>query len=152
MNPNVVAGLINRNYKNFDMFSFDNRLKLQKFVYIMEYMFGLNLGYEFNWYHYGPYCVQLAKDGFGVSFEQTPELKFEDVTSEVQFENFLTFIKNKDSNWMEIIASVHFLNKLGYSKEDVIKRIKEKREQLKNEEKTISQLYEELKFKGMLNG
>ena len=150
MNPNVVAGLINRAYNNFDMFSFDNRLKLQKFVYIMEYMFDLNLGYEFNWYHYGPYCVELAKDGFGVSFEQIPPIKFEDASAEEKFIVFLDFIKNKDNNWMEIIASIHFLDKIGYNKEAIIKRIKDKRDEMDDKEDTIIQLYDQLKGEGRL--
>jgi len=152
MNPNVVAGLINRNYKNFDMFSFDNRLKLQKFVYIMEYMFGLNLGYEFTWYHYGPYCVELAKDGFGISFEQTPEMKFGDVAAEKKFLEFLDFIKSRDNNWMEIVASIHFLKRIGYSKEKIIETIKNKRSELQNMNDEIEEIYSKLESEKLLDG
>jgi len=152
MNPNVVAGLVNRAYPDFDMFSFDNRLKLQKFVYIMEYMFGLNLGYSFDWYHYGPYCSQLAKDGFGVDFGESPKVKFGDEVSEEKFVEFLEFIDDKDNGWLEIVSSIHFLQKIGYNKKSTIDTIKGKREEMNGEEKIILKIYGELEGGGKLNG
>ncbi|MEM3292996.1 MAG: hypothetical protein QXO81_01345 [Metallosphaera sp.] len=41
--------------------SFDDRLRLQKYVFIMEKL-GLNLGYSFNEYLRGPYSPDLAMD------------------------------------------------------------------------------------------
>ena len=144
MNPNVVAGLINRNYKNFDMFSFENRLRIQKFTYIMQNFFGLNIGYEFNWDHYGPYCMELTRDAFNVNFSEIPQLKFSDETSENKFLEFLEFIKEKDNDWLEIVASIHFLNRLGMSEEEIIESIKNKREYFNDKEEKINEIYEEI--------
>lgn len=40
---------------------FDFRLKAQKIVYIAQHL-GINLGYRFVWYTYGPYSRALAQD------------------------------------------------------------------------------------------
>jgi len=144
MNPNVVAGLVNRAYNNFDMFSFENRLKIQKFTYIMQSFFGLNIGYEFNWYHYGPYCMELTRDAFNVNFSEIPPLKFSDEGSERKFIEFLKVIKGKDNDWLEIVASIHFLKKIGQSKEEIIENIKNKREYLIDKEEEIREIYKQI--------
>lgn len=145
MNPNIIAGLINREYDSFNVFSFENRLKLQKFTYILQSMFELNIGYDFNWYHYGPYCMELTKDAFNINFEDVSKVKFADDNSENKFEEFVLFIKDKDIKWLEIVSSIHFLSKLGCSKQEVIDAIKSKRSALATEEPMILRLYSELK-------
>lgn len=37
-------------------------LALQKVVYLLESVYGLNLGYEFGYHHMGPYSFDLAND------------------------------------------------------------------------------------------
>lgn len=141
MNPNIIAGLINRKYDSFDMFSFDNRLKLQKFTYLLQSMFNLNIGYEFNWYHYGPYCMELTKDAFNISFEEIPQIKFGETEAEDRFKEFLSFVEGKDNNWLEIASSIHFLKRLGCCKGDVIETIKNKRVELATNEPLIIGIY-----------
>ncbi|MGC9107083.1 MAG: hypothetical protein ACP5IE_02690 [Infirmifilum sp.] len=46
--------------------SFDDRLRLQKYVFIMEKL-NLNLGYSFNQYLRGPYSPALAMDYYNNS-------------------------------------------------------------------------------------
>jgi len=152
MNPNIVAGLINRNYNNFNMFSFKNRIKVQKFVYIMQSMFQLNLGYEFNWYHYGPYCTELAKDCFSINFDTSPQVKFGDTEAEKRFLEFCSFIKNKDEKWLEIVASIHFLKKLGYPSNKIIETIKSKRKELSSKSSEINEIYKSLERGKRLDG
>ncbi|BCU68703.1 hypothetical protein HS7_21400 [Sulfolobales archaeon HS-7] len=53
--------------------SFDDRLRLQKYVFIMEKL-GLNLGYDFNEYLRGPYSPGLAMDYYG-NADTVKELK-----------------------------------------------------------------------------
>ena|SRR5689334_3265301 len=144
MNPNIIAGLVNRAYDNFDMFSFDNRLKIQKFTYIMQNFFELNIGYEFNWYHYGPYCMELTRDAFNVNFSEIPKLKFSDEESEKKFEKFLSFIEKRNNDWLEIASSVHFLKKLGLNEEKIIDTIKNKRSEFNSKEEEIKKVYKEL--------
>ncbi|MCK4649756.1 hypothetical protein KAT36_00850 [Candidatus Pacearchaeota archaeon] len=145
MNPNIIAGLINRKYDSFDMFSFENRLKLQKFTYILQSMFDLNIGYEFNWYHYGPYSIQLTKDGFNVDFESLDKIKFEDESMENKFNNFLNFINGKENFWLEVVASIHYLKKLNCSEDEIIRIIKEKHTDFSDKETQIKEILEELK-------
>lgn len=147
MNPNVIAGLVNRAYPNFDMFSFENRLKIQKFTYILQNFFELNIGYDFNWYHYGPYCMELTRDSFNVKFSEIPKLKFSDSDSEAKFLQFLEFIKEKSNDWLEIVASIHFLKSLEMNKEKIIESIKNKREYFNGQEDIIREIYNEVEEK-----
>ena len=154
MNPNIIAGLINRVYPNFDMFSFDNRLKLQKFTYFLQYGFDLNIGYEFNWYTYGPYCIELTKDGFLVDFNNIPELKFAEESAEEKFQRFLYFISKRknDIEWLEIASSFHLLKKLNplIKDDELIEIIKNKREEFKGKENRIKDILKELKDEDIL--
>jgi len=154
MNPNIIAGLINRVYNNFNMFSFYNRLKLQKFAYFLQHGFDLNIGYEFNWYTYGPYCIELTKDGFLADFTNTPKLKFAEEEAENKFKHFLEFIEKRkdDTEWLEIASSFHLLKKLNPTIKDgeLIEIIKNKREEFKNKEDLIKGILNELKSEGLI--
>jgi uncharacterized protein YwgA len=153
MNPNIIAGLVNRAYSDFSMFSFDNRLKLQKFTYFLQHAFDLNIGYEFNWYTYGPYCMELTKDGFLANFEDTPELKFADKEAEDKFGRFLKFIERRKDNaeWLEIASSFHLLKKINptVKEDELIEIIKNKREEFKSKGEVIKKILEELKKEGV---
>ena len=41
--------------------SFEDRLKIQKYVYLAD-RYGLKSGYDFDMYLHGPYSTQLAED------------------------------------------------------------------------------------------
>ncbi|MDR7666365.1 hypothetical protein RG963_11345, partial [Methanosarcina sp. Z-7115] len=43
-----------------NMSEFDNRLKYQKIIYLLQSFTGLSLGYGFKWYLKGPYSSPLA--------------------------------------------------------------------------------------------
>jgi uncharacterized protein YwgA len=45
------------------MGTFENRIKLQKLVYILKSL-GVDFGYDFTWYIYGPYSSDLTHDGY----------------------------------------------------------------------------------------
>lgn len=146
MNPLTLAGVLKRVYSSFSMESFNNRLKLQKFVYLLK-AFGINLGYNFNFYIYGPYSTQLMIDGYQVTeFGRTPEVKFEPELEE-KFNKFKEFYKNhrEDIEWLEIAASVHLLKQLGLSYNEIINKIKNKRPELNDKETQINKIIEELK-------
>lgn len=152
MNPTQLAGLIKRAYPNFDMTNFDDRLKLQKFVYLIQSC-GLNLGYDFKLYLHGPYATQLARDGFDMpNFSNCNCLKFEDSKSEKILIDLLDFLKNKkdDTDNMEILASLHFFHDLFPSKseKELIEMVKEKNSKFLEKDKDIlNMLIEFKKFK-----
>lgn len=146
MDTTILKGLIGTTYDKFDMLSFDNRLKLQKFFYIMQHMFDLNLGYEFKWYTFGPYCTELTKDGFLTeNFENPSTISFSDENQEEAFRNFVTFIRKfkDDAFELEVISSIHLLKKIypDKNKQQIVKEVMDKREQLKSKEKQIINIY-----------
>jgi uncharacterized protein YwgA len=47
--------------ENASISSFTDRKRMQKLAYLIE-AFDIRLGYNFNWYLYGPYSPQLTKD------------------------------------------------------------------------------------------
>ncbi len=95
--------------------SFDERLKLQKTIYLLQQGFGIHLGYRPNWYLRGPYSPNLARDGFALTerYKDIPEQWFSDRKLEARFQRFLDFIKphGTDAEWLETAASILYLVK-----------------------------------------
>lgn len=155
MNSVVVAGLLKRVYKSFDMLTFGNRLKLQKYIYLMQALFKLNIGYEFSLYHHGPYSTELAKNGFQIqNFEEMKPLRFKDDEAEKRFSSFVNFIKphKDDIEWLEIASSIHILKTLYPTENDeqIIKRVKEKCHEFISKEAKIRQIFLELRKGGFI--
>lgn len=155
MNPIIIAGLIKRVYPNFNMYSFENRLKLQKFTYFMQYAFELNLGYNFNWYTYGPYSIELTKEAFTVDWKEAEPIKFSDPNSEIKFEKFLNFFKkyHEKKDWLEIASSIHLLKNINKSLSDelIIGIIKNKHKEFENNEMYIKEIFTNLKKEGIID-
>lgn len=100
------------------MATFDDRLRLQKLIYMVE-AFGVYLGYDFSWYLRGPYCTRLAKTGFELEqiadrIEDGAKTKFADPSMQKKFERAVRFIGSimdgpADTERLEIAASIHIL-------------------------------------------
>jgi len=56
--------------QDLDLSSFDQRLILQKTIYLVQAA-NVDLGYSFHWYLRGPYSPALTRDAFGVQAELT---------------------------------------------------------------------------------
>lgn len=117
----------------FSMDGFNDRLRLQKFVYLLQ-SFDVFLGYHYSWYVHGPYCSTLATCGFalrdiyGVIPEGTP-VRFADPEIQSRFERFRRFISKRemDDDFLEIAASIHLLVRLGReSRERIIEHVAKK--------------------------
>lgn len=149
MNPIQLAGLIKRIYSSLDITKFDDRLKLQKSIYLLQES-GLNLGYNFRLYLRGPYCLQLARDSFDMpKIDEVATLKFEDVDAESKFKelnNFISDIKDAAEK-MEVIASLHLFHKLFPDKKDgeIIQLVQEKNASNANKKEMIISLLSKLK-------
>jgi len=155
MNPINLAGFVKRAYPNFNMNYFNNRLKLQKFIYLVQAT-GLNLGYNFRLYLRGPYSTMLAREGFEmISMEESNELKFEDVESEKKFSDMLSFIQDKkdDSDVMEILASLLLFHKIYPDKteENLVKLVEEKSPRFNGQGQKIKKYLSELKACAVLS-
>ncbi len=61
-----IKALENAGVYEFRISNFDDRLKLQKIVYIAKY-FDIDLGYSFSEYLRGPYSPELADDYYKLS-------------------------------------------------------------------------------------
>lgn len=97
-----------------------DRKLLQKKIYILQES-GLNLGYHFGWYIYGPYSPDLTRDAFDLSMQLThapKTMRKETLTLSEQsilrkLSTFLSSISsgNELADRLEAIASLHFLMK-----------------------------------------
>lgn len=115
------------------MSTFDDRLRLQKLIYMVE-AFGVYLGYDFSWYLRGPYCTRLAKTGFELEqiadkIEDDPGTKFADPYMQKRFEKAIRFIARimdgpSDTERLEIAASIHLLlQTTSLKKQEIFSRV-----------------------------
>lgn len=148
MNSLVLGGILKRIYDKFDMLTFSNRLRLQKIIYLLQ-AHGIDLGYTFAWYLYGPYSTELTRQAFNInSFLDLKQVRFEDENIEKSFNEFICKLgKNKnDDFWLEVASSIHLLKKLypSKTKSQIINEIENKSELFKNKRTEINRVWEEI--------
>ncbi len=106
-----------------DMEDFDERLRLQKIVYLL-WAHGISLGYGFNWYVRGPYSPKLASDGYAIDdevFEMGSRIRFNNEEEVVESLNhFKEILGEKINNplYLEILASLHYIKKVAFGGRD----------------------------------
>ena len=129
------------NYDDFNYGRLDDRIALQKTVYLLMNM-GVNVGdYSFEWGKYGPYSLALDVDAFKCSQSAFREgIAFSEVTSK-KIEKIVEYIKEGQekysiytrTNWLESIASLHYLKYVLHIKESeqvVLDALQERKEHL----------------------
>jgi uncharacterized protein YwgA len=105
-----------------DMSTFDNRLQLQKIIYLLQSS-GISLGYGYNWYVKGPYSSPLAHDLFEIEksteiYEKNVGIQFKNHNHIVRkLESFRDFLGDdiNDVNYLEVLASLHYINEATFS-------------------------------------
>ena len=116
--------------------SFEARKRLQKAVYLAQQAGG-DLGYRFGWYIHGPYSPQLTQDYFGLSEaidEGDKSYEGHELTDEYQAKlkkliaDWGVQVKTGLSqlSWLELLASVHFLERSSRLNFDDAKKILDK--------------------------
>lgn len=106
--------------KDFDYNDFDNRLQMQKIVYMLQEL-GAPIGnYGFRWYKHGPYSQELLDDMFGLSGTPTTPISFSsDVQKRIDtIKNLISQGNNTDYStpyWVECLASILYLKKYVFS-------------------------------------
>src|SRR5437870_273040 len=103
--------------------SFPNRLRIQKKLYLTQ-LTGLDLGYRFGWYLYGPYCRELTSDAFRLA-EQIREGAQDHVTQHLS--PIARTLSSKaistwqdvpsglsEDDWLELLASLHYLKHISF--------------------------------------
>ena len=95
----------------FSMDEFDDRLRFQKTVYLLQ-AFGINRGYDFSWYLRGPYCSLAAHDGYDLRdvYDSIPtgSRVFKSDGANKRFKKFCQFVEGKSTRDLEIAASLHY--------------------------------------------
>lgn len=125
-------GIILKEINNFSMDKFENRLILQKTIYLLQ-SFGVDLGYPFQWYLHGMYCSDLTKQGFeleGVMGDIPPiEVKFQDDATQSRYNVFLEFMKDKKNNsdMLEIASSISYFYKRRFNKKKILQLVENKK-------------------------
>ena len=150
MKPETLAGLLKRLYKNFDVSEFPDRLKVQKFVYILQNR-GINLGYLFNFYLYGPYSTDLTRTAFQIEdFPLKHKAEFVKPEVEKKFSDILSRLQNhkEDVRWLEGASSILFLAEMGYSKDGIYRQLAKKKVPFNND--NIDVIWKELEQWGWI--
>lgn len=107
--------------QDFEYTDFDNRMQMQKAVYLLLDM-GVPMGdYDFRWYKHGPYSQELHEDMFHENIRSGRPIQLHQ-----EFEEKIGKLREliRDSNkknystahWMECLASMHYLkeNKMDF--------------------------------------
>jgi uncharacterized protein YwgA len=101
----------------FKIDGFMDRLIMQKAVYLAQAA-GVNLGYYYHWYLYGPYSPSLTRDEFAIAMDISAGLDESkgwklDESSLKRLERirpiFLEPERDNLATKLELLASVHFL-------------------------------------------
>jgi uncharacterized protein YwgA len=104
----------------FSIGSFDDRLILQKAIYLAQAA-GVNLGYYYHWYLHGPYSPSLTKDEYaiavdlGCGMDESKGWTLDEKSSSklASLQNLIpkTDDKRQIRRKLELLASVHYLIK-----------------------------------------
>ena len=102
---------------------FNNRLRIQKYVYLAKY-FGLNLGYNFDMYLHGPYSSNLTSSYYSIARSNNINLQSIEGNLDGNFrENeFFNYVGNKDKEWLEIASTLLELSNHYSDKECLINK------------------------------
>lgn len=116
--------LENRNLVNFDILGdtdkhFENRFKIQKYVYLARY-FGLDVGYDYSLYLHGPYSRDLAEDYYNLAMNHVFGIA---LPASFDKEGFLNFVNGMDNHWLEASSTLISLNKAFKDKTSLVRRI-----------------------------
>ena len=154
MGDTYALWLLIRDVYDFDMETFEGRLRLQKTVYLLQ-SFGIDLGYYFTWYLRGPYSPELTRDGFKLVDEKKSmvdiPLKFRKSATRDKFDNFKKFLayKKKNADMLEIAASICYRRNVeGKEKENVLKLTENKMKRFDLED--CKRLWSELESMGII--
>ncbi len=113
--------------KNIDLDNFDEKLIIQKTVYIAQKM-GFNFGYNFGWYVRGVYSSSLTVDLYGMDEKTTYNPTSDDISLVKLINSFKKDFNDNGVSAFELISSVVYADKHRHMNEDdithFIKRVK----------------------------
>jgi len=118
------------------METFAERKKVQKLVYLLDKVFGMNFKFPYSWYLHSPYSPMVTKIVFDVIEGRQivdPDLEVLSDKDLGRIDQLKSFLGNDiDSNdRLELLVSLHFLlqhaKKEGFTQEDIIAFLKSKK-------------------------
>lgn len=111
-----------------DIATVSDRKRVQKAIYLSQ-ISGPDLGYRFGWYKMGPYSSALARDYYHLkdAHRTNPDLpkdaKLRPDLAEILATKTALFTPPSDmeqSDWLEALASVHYLDKVrGFNSDEI---------------------------------
>ena len=125
----------------FDYYDFDNRMQMQKAVYLLQDL-GVPVGdYGFRWYRHGPYCQELLDDMYDERHRDPEDVK--DISGyQAELDCLKKVIDSADrgnytvGEWMECLGSMRYLQKRVLKshagKDEVLDKLTEKKPHLKD--------------------
>lgn len=125
------------------METFAERKKVQKLVYLLDKVFGMNLGFPYSWYLHGPYSPQLTKIVFEViEGRRAVGSNFNVLSSDDlrRIDRLKAFLGGNigSSDKLELLVSLHFLMQRtkhpDVTQEDIIAFLKTKKPYFTDEE------------------
>lgn len=133
--------------RDFSYSDFDQRMEMQKAVYLLQDM-GVPIGdYGFRWYLHGPYSQSLQDDMHYESGRPVTTLTLSKEYSE-NISRLHDVIHSKErmnysvSSWVECLASLHYLREnllcFDASEEDVVHELEKRKPHLKEHRTNIS--------------
>ncbi|MFZ0511422.1 MAG: hypothetical protein WAM14_07445 [Candidatus Nitrosopolaris sp.] len=131
-------GLLDFNILGESEEHFNNRLKIQKYVYLVKY-YGLDMHYDYNMYLHGPYSQQLAWDCY--SLAKNPE-KYDNAMNVTIRDQFFELIGNRDTEWLEVASTLLSLREYFRDRASLLDRTANTKERIPIE--TIQSVFNEL--------
>lgn len=98
--------------KKFDQSSFDDRMEMQKMVFLLQEA-GVSLGdYNFVWYKHGPYCQDLQNDILNIGQVKDIEVNYSLDAKDV-IDKLKRILEKENAYekpaWAECLASLEYL-------------------------------------------
>lgn len=163
--------------KGEEKFDYVGHTLLQKLVYLLEEAEGVDLGYRYKMYHYGPYCAEVwgdlnyledvdavrifaSPDGYGYRIIANPgEPELEELDAYVgddikaKVEKLLSILGDKPVRSLECVATTHYAYRFLLPEENrsfasLEKVVRDLKPHLKKEE--VAEAFDVLKSSGLL--
>ena len=117
----------------------DDRVRIQKAVYLAQSVARADFGYQYGWYLRGPYSTELTKDYYALQdHTTTQELAEYGLRRGVikQLQPVKALLKRpqevtlSDAQWVELLASVQYLRDIGTTDDELSDRIHQQKPNL----------------------
>jgi len=128
--------------ETFSYSEFEDRLKMQKIIYMLQ-EFGVPIGnYGFRWYKHGPYSQELLDDMYAIPTTYSNNISFStDTKKGIQTVKSIINIGKGSSYgsayWAECVASILYLRKYVFSssadEDDILNELKERKPHLSDD-------------------